>query len=308
MRGKIIKGIAGFYYVHVPLEPVPLEQALPDGSSMLSSVYACKARGVFRSQKQKPLVGDDVEITVLEETKREGTIERLLPRRRSLIRPAVSNVDQAVVLFAAAEPEPNLHLLDRFLVYLEWQEVPAIVCFNKSDLADPAKLKELTGIYTSCGYPVYGISVKKQEGIEELHSLFSGKTTVLAGPSGVGKSSLTNLLAPEAEMETGQVSEKIKRGRHTTRHSELFALGGQSYLMDTPGFASLELSGIEKEELWQYFPEFAAYEPYCRFKGCVHIGERECGVKDAVTEGEVAGSRYQSYRLLYEEIGQQKKY
>ena len=298
MQGKIVKGIAGFYYVHVPHPDPPFSPG----------VYACKARGIFRNQKQKPLVGDDVEIRLLEGDGQEGTIERLLPRSRVLVRPAVSNLDQAVVLFAAAEPEPNLHLLDRFLVYLACQEVPAVVCFNKKDLTETKRLEELVSIYTACGYPVYGISVRQREGIEELRQLFSGKTTALAGPSGVGKSSLTNLLIPEAGMETGQVSEKIKRGRHTTRHSELFALGGQSYLMDTPGFATLELSGIEKEELWRYFPEFAAYEPECRFQGCVHIGERECGVKDALARGELAESRYRSYQLLYEELAQQKKY
>ena len=319
MRGKIIKGIAGFYYVHVPKlgRDPELSDRDPESSGYESelsrcdseaAVIACKARGLFRNQNRKPLVGDDVEIVLSETDEREGTIQELLPRRSSLIRPAVANVDQAVVLFAAAEPEPNRNLLDRFLVYLEREKVPAIVCFNKSDLVEKERLDILRQTYAGCGYPVYTLSVLKKEGIGEFKELLAGKTTVLAGPSGVGKSSLTNLLVPEAEMETGQVSEKIKRGRHTTRHSELFSLGGSSYLMDTPGFASLELSGVEKEELWRYFPEFEPYEPDCRFQGCVHIGERECGVKNALAEGKIAESRYESYRQLYEELRQQKKY
>lgn len=292
MQGKIIKGIAGFYYVHVPE----------------SGVYECKARGNFRNQKIKPLVGDDVELVSLDEEKMLGNITRILPRTSALIRPAVANVDQAVVVFAAAEPDPNLNLLDRFLVSMECQQVPTVICFNKNDLVTEEQRDRLKSIYQSCGYPVYCISVKEKEGLEEVRSLLKGRTTVLAGPSGVGKSSFTNYLIPDAEMETGQVSEKIKRGRHTTRHSEFFFLGDDSYLLDTPGFSSLTVEGLEKEEVWKYFPEFAEHEPYCKFQGCVHIGEKVCGVKDAVARGEIAESRYRNYQLIYEEIKQQKKY
>lgn len=292
MRGKIVKGIAGFYYVHVPE----------------AGVYECKARGNFRNQKKKPLVGDDVEITVLDEEKMLGNITAILPRTSELIRPAVANVDQAVVIFAAAEPDPNLNLLDRFLLSMEYQHVPTVICFNKNDLVTSEQMEGLKQIYTGCGYPVYAISVHQQEGLDEIRQLLMGKTTVLAGPSGVGKSSFTNSLIPDAEMETGQVSEKIKRGKHTTRHSELFFLGEQSYLMDTPGFSSLYVEGLEKEEVWKYFREFQQYEPECRFQGCVHIGEKVCGVKDALARGEIAESRYRNYQLIYEEVRQQKKY
>jgi len=292
MRGKIVKGIAGFYYVHVPE----------------SGVYECKARGNFRNQKKKPLVGDDVEITVLDEEKMLGNITAILPRTSELIRPAVANVDQAVVIFAAAEPDPNLNLLDRFLLSMEYQQVPTVICFNKNDLVTTEWMEELKQIYVRCGYPVYAISVHQQEGLDEIRKLLLGKTTVLAGPSGVGKSSFTNSLIPDAEMETGQVSEKIKRGKHTTRHSELFFLGEHSYLMDTPGFSSLYVEGLEKEEVWKYFREFQQYEPECRFQGCVHIGEKVCGVKDALARGEIAESRYRNYQLIYEEVRQQKKY
>lgn len=292
MQGKIVKGIAGFYYVHVPE----------------SGLYECKARGNFRNQKIKPLVGDNVEIDLLDEQERTGNIRSILPRTSELIRPAVANIDQALVVFAAAEPEPNLNLLDRFLLSMEYQQIPTIICFNKNDLVSGETEEELRRTYTGCGYPVHMVSVRERRGTDEIRELLSGKTTVMAGPSGVGKSSFTNLLVPEAGMETGTVSEKIKRGKHTTRHSELFFLGDDSYLMDTPGFSSLYIEGMEKEEVKGYFREFRQYEPYCRFQGCVHIGERECGVKDALAGGEIAKSRYQNYQLIYEEIKNQKKY
>ena len=223
MRGKIIKGIAGFYYVH-------------DG---IGSIYECRAKGIFRNRKIKPLVGDDVEITVLSEQEKTGNIDRILERKNQLIRPAVSNVDQAVVVFAVTEPMPNLNLLDRFLVMMERQKVPVMICFNKIDLAGEEEVEKLRAIYEPAGYPIYFISTYENSGLDLLHQLIVGKTTVLAGPSGVGKSSITNFLQPEAGMETGSVSEKIKRGRHTTRHSELFFVEEGTYMMDTPGFSSM---------------------------------------------------------------------
>ena len=186
MRGKIIKGIAGFYYVH-------------DG---ISRVYECRARGIFRNRNMKPLVGDDVEFSILHEADAEGSIDEILPRRNELIRPAVSNVDQALVVFAVTDPAPNLNLLDRFLVMMESQGLPAVICFNKTELADPGKQETLRAIYAPAGYPVYFVSVYEKEGLEEIRRLIRGKTTVLAGPSGVGKSSLTNFLQPAAGMET----------------------------------------------------------------------------------------------------------
>ena len=216
MTGKIIKGIAGFYYVH-------------DGKS---DVFQCKAKGVFRNRKIKPLVGDDVEFEITDEKDKEGNITEILPRKNSLIRPAVANIDQAIVVFALMDPEPNLNLLDRFLVMMETQQIPVTICFNKADLTKAGEEEKYRAIYEPAGYDVIFISVYEKEGMDEIRKRIAGKTTVLAGPSGVGKSSLTNCLYPEAEMETGSVSEKIRRGRHTTRHSQLFFLGEKTFMMD----------------------------------------------------------------------------
>lgn len=292
MTGKILKGIAGFYYVHAT-----------DGN-----LYECKAKGVFRNKKLKPLVGDDVDITILDEAERKGNIDEILPRKNALVRPSVANVDQALVLFSITHPEPNLNLLDRFLVMMEVQEVPVNVCFNKIDLTGDEKMLELKRIYETAGYPVYFTSTCENQGIEKIQALVRGKTTVLAGPSGVGKSSLTNLLYPQAEMETGTISEKIQRGKHTTRHSELFDIGQNTYMMDTPGFSSMYIEDMECGHLKDYFPEFESYEENCRFLGCVHIGERDCGVKDAVEEGKISRNRYENYRLLYQELKEKRRY
>lgn len=292
MKGKIIKGIAGFYYVH-------------DGRN---KIYECKAKGVFRNRNIKPLVGDDVEFMVLDEKEGTGNIDAILPRKNKLIRPAVSNVDQAVVVFAVTEPLPNLNLLDRFLVMMERQEIPVIICFNKIDLSGGKEIEELRAIYGPAGYTLHFISTYEAAGLEKLHELIAGKTTVLAGPSGVGKSSITNFLQPEARMETGVVSEKIKRGKHTTRHSELFFVENGTYMMDTPGFSSMYIEDLEPNELKDYFPEFSEYEEECRFLGCIHVGEKVCGVKTAVADGKISRSRYDNYLLLYQELKDKRRY
>lgn len=291
MTGRIIKGIAGFYYVYV------------EGCG----VYECKAKGVFRNRKVKPLVGDRVEIQVIDETEHKGNMEEILPRTSELIRPAVANVDQAMVIFAAAKPKPNLSLLDRFLISMEQKEVPSIICFNKIDEASEEELQRLKEIYGGCGSGLLFISARYEQGVEEIRDLLRGKTTTVAGPSGVGKSTLINLLVPDAEMETGQISQKIDRGKHTTRHSELFRVEEDSYIFDTPGFSSLELMGLEKEELRYYFPEFAPYEGSCRFQGCVHGQEPGCAVKEAVEQGKINRERYESYRLLFGELQEKEK-
>lgn len=244
MQGKIIKGIAGFYYVYGENEVL----------------YECKAKGIFRKDNQKPLVGDNVEITVLNEQEREGNLTRILPRKNSLIRPAVANVDQAFVIFAMDNPKPNFMLLDRFLIMMEQADIPAVICFNKKDLATEKETQELYQTYQSCGYQVLLTSALEEEGIDEIHRILKGKTTVVAGPSGVGKSSLTNLLQAEVQMETGEISRKLKRGKHTTRHSQVIPVGENTFLMDTPGFSSLYLMDMEEQELKDYFPEFRKYE------------------------------------------------
>lgn len=292
MRGKIVKGIAGFYYVHA--EDL--------------QIYECRARGIFRRENIKPLVGDDVELEVLDQQEKEGNIRLILPRRSRLIRPAVANIDQALVIFAIRKPEPNFNLLDRFLIMMEQQGLPSVICFNKSDIASAQDRADLQSAYETCGYQVFFISVKEEEGLREVRRVLQGKTTTVAGPSGVGKSSLINCLYPQAEMETGAVSEKIDRGRHTTRHSELFALDGESYIMDTPGFSSLQLFDMEKEELKDFYPEFREYEDGCRFRGCVHVSEPGCSVKAALAEGRISKVRYHNYMVLYEELKERKKY
>ncbi|NLJ97081.1 MAG: ribosome small subunit-dependent GTPase A [Clostridiales bacterium] len=293
MKGKIIKGIAGFYYVHVPKENL---------------IYECKAKGIFRNKNIKPLVGDDVEINTDDQPEGSGIITNVLPRKTEIKRPAVANVDQAMVIFAAAEPEPNLNLLDRFLIMMQRQKVKTVVCFNKNDIVEQQDMSLLIDTYKRCGYEVVSISVLQNDGLPTIYGILNGKTTVLAGPSGVGKSSLINLLKPEAKMEVGQVSEKIKRGRHTTRHSELIYIENDTYVMDTPGFSSLYINELEKEELKDYFNEFKEYENNCRFIGCMHLNEPGCAVKDALSEGQISSIRYDNYKTLYNELKAIKRY
>lgn len=287
-----MKGIAGFYYVHV------------EGCG----IYECKAKGIFRKDNQKPLVGDNVEMDILQEEEKKGNIVRLLPRKNSLIRPAVANVDQALVIFAVEDPSPNYMLLDRFLVTMERERIPVNICFNKKDLAGQGDLEFLSSTFGSCGYQVLFTSAREEERLPEVEELLRGKTTVVAGPSGVGKSSITNRMQSEVYMETGEISRKLGRGKHTTRHSQIIPVGTDTYLVDTPGFSSLYLEDMEKEELKDYFPEFRKYEGQCRFQGCVHIHEPSCSVKNALEQGEISRLRYEDYVNLYEELKGKRRY
>ena len=296
MLGRIVKGIAGFYYVET-------KDAV---------IYECKAKGIFRKSGIKPIVGDNVEIEIIDEDNRQGNLVDVLPRKNCLYRPPVANVDQAVILFAIVKPDPNYNLLDRFLIMMRQQNLPVIICFNKQDIATREEAKELHDAYEKCGYQVLFISVKEEKGLDELKALLKGKTSTLAGPSGVGKSSLLNKLVPDAMMETSELSRKIDRGKNTTRHSELFYVkelstdGDETYIIDTPGFTSLELRDVTADTLMNYYPEFESFEPGCRFGGCSHIAEPDCGVKEALEAGDLAKVRYDNYRIIYSDLKRMK--
>lgn len=292
MQGRIVKGIAGFYYVRCQ-----------DGV-----VYECKAKGVFRKDKKKPLVGDYVSMDVLNCDQALGNIVEILERKNELIRPAVANIDQALVIFAAAYPEPNLGLLDRFLIRMEYHDIPTIICFNKCDLVSEDEVCHLRRIYEPAGYQLLFISAGLEKGIEQVKFALQGKVTTLAGPSGVGKSTLINLLQNQVVMETGTISEKIERGKHTTRHSELLEIDRDTYIFDTPGFSSLDVSELLPEELETCFPEMVPYHGKCRFLGCAHIHEPDCGVKQALANGKISQERYDDYVNLYAECKNKRRY
>ena len=309
MTGKIIKGIGGFYYIHTADD----------------RIYSCRAVGIFRKLGIKPLVGDNVSFEVTDPKDMEGSLTKIHERKNILIRPAVANIDQAMIVFAVRDPDPNLNLLDRFLVYMGMQKIPVIIFFNKSDLNTEGRMEHYRKIYESAGYTVICGSTHDPETIEKIRSALHGKTTVLAGPSGVGKSSLTNRLFEGANMEVGELSKKIRRGKQTTRHTELIALKepgtlkpdtdtrgtgetetaeSESYVLDTPGFTSLYLSGVASAELSDYFEEFTPYIPDCRFVGCSHVYEAPsiCGVRQATERDAVSKERYENYCQIYEEL------
>lgn len=292
MTGKIVKGIAGFYYVYCRDK----------------GLFECKAKGVFRNKKIKPLVGDNVELDILDEGKFLGSIVKVLPRNNYLLRPEVANVDQAVIIFAVKNPDPNLNLLSRFLIRMEKEGVDTLICFNKEELMPEAYCQELAAIYANSGCRILFTSTYEKMGMEELRKEIEGKTTVFAGPSGVGKSSIINYIYPDAYMQTGDISDKIKRGKHTTRHSELFRVQDDTYILDTPGFTSLHLEEFDKDELRYYFHEFEEYEGKCRFHGCIHVNEPDCAVKKEVSDGKIHKTRYEHYLELYQERKNVRRY
>lgn len=291
MQGKIIKGIAGFYYVNINNK----------------GTFECKAKGSFRNEKTKPLVGDDVVIDIIDEEKRIGNVVSILPRKSSMIRPACANVDQALVIFAIKSPDPNFNLLDRFLIYMEAEEVPCIIVFNKDDLGNEEEADNIRQAYNNAGYPLFFVSAKDNAGIDALKDILKNKTTVVAGPSGVGKSSLINLLCKNDYMETGSISEKTERGKHTTRHAELLPVAEGTYIMDTPGFTSLDVFGATKDTLKDFYNEFADCSLNCKFDDCVHLNEPECGVKAAVESGKISKLRYDNYVELLTELKNKKE-
>ncbi len=288
MIGKIIKGISGFYYVES-------EQ----------TIYECKARGVFRNRNEKPLVGDFVEFKIVSEDDKKGNIERILDRKSLLKRPEVSNVDQALIVFSSIDPFPDIHLLNRFLVSMEYAKVKPYICINKDDLK---KEENIPKIFKSTPYKVLILSVKENRGLSDLKELLNGKTTALSGPSGVGKSSIINKISGKELMEVGDISRKIKRGKNTTRHTFLITLWENTYILDTPGFLNLDVPDIEKEDLQYLFPEFNEFIGQCRFRGCLHKKEPNCAIKEAAFEGKIAEERYDDYVVFLDEILGRKKF
>jgi len=281
-QGIIVKGVGGFYYVKTDDRTVE-----------------CKARGKFRSEKMSPLVGDIVDI---EEQGGSGVIENILPRKTELIRPPVANVDQAIIVFAATKPDPNFELLDKFLLLCHKNNLDIIICINKIDLMDISEVDDLFSFYKDSGFTLIYTSTITGFGIAEIKRKLKDKITVFAGPSGVGKSSLANSIQPSLNMKTGEISKKIGRGKQTTRHTELQELDGGGFIVDTPGFSSLNIDFIDKENISYFFPEFSEYIGLCKFSSCAHITEPGCAIKEAVEKKLINIRRYDSYKKLYNEI------
>lgn len=279
MVGKIMKAISGFYYVECE-----------------GKVYECRAKGILKKNNITPLVGDFAEFEILSEV--EGNVLGVVNRKNSLIRPPVANVDLAIIVVALKTPEPSLFFIDKQLIFLSKNNIQPLICLNKSDLEEGRKIKE---IYEKIGCKVLFTSAKEKQGIEELKLELNGKTAAFVGNSGVGKSSLTNLLIDEKRMEEGNLS-KIERGKQTTRHSELLRLYDNTYIIDTPGFSSFEVSDIDSKELVFQFSEFMQYIADCRYDDCTHVGESECGIKHALSEGKISESRYESFVTLYQKL------
>lgn len=282
LNGTIIKGIGGFYYVEAA-----------------ERIYECKARGAFRKAKVTPLVGDSVEISVEENGK--NSIESIKERRNFFNRPPIANVDNLVIVSSTCAPKPNLLIIDRLTAVAYYKNVRPIIVFTKDDLTDAHEYIE---IYSETGIPVFSVSNKTGEGVEEIKALLDGSISVFTGNSGVGKSSLLNCIAPEFSLETGEISQKLGRGRHTTRHVELFKVGS-GYIADTPGFSSLDFETndiIMKDELADCFPEFRDYLGQCKFTSCAHVNDKGCKVIEALNNGLIRPTRHESYVTLYNEV------
>lgn len=290
MNGTIVKGIAGFYYVKTGEE-----------------LYQCRARGVFKKEGVTPAVGDEVIFEPGRGEEDDGVVAEILPRKNRFIRPPIANVDCFAIVMAAAHPKPNLAVADKFFIMAEKSNTEAVFCLNKMDLAKNDLIRQIRQRYKDA-YPVVCLSSTQKQGLEELKERIQGKRTALAGPSGVGKSTILNALKPEAEAQTGLVSHKTKRGKHTTRHCELFDLGDGTMLFDTPGFTSFEILEAEEEELQHLYPELRPFIGSCRYDNCRHLKEPDCAVRQAAEEGRIPMERYESYKAHLEEIQAKNRY
>ncbi len=289
LEGIIIKGIAGFYYV-----------------STTEGIFECKARGKFRIDNVSPMVGDRVIIQIIDTKDFTGSVYKILPRKNELIRPKVSNIDQVIIVFAATNPKLNFDLLDKFILIIEKQNIEIVICINKIDIDKNNILETVKQIYANTGYPVIGTSTKEQIGIDILKNYLSDKVNVFAGPSGVGKSSLLNKLDSKLEFKTGEISTKISRGKHTTRHAELVKFERGGYIVDSPGFTSLYIEDIEPEDLQYYFKEFQPFIGKCKFNPCSHIHEPDCDILEQLGKT-IPYQRYEHYKAIYEQLQLQKK-
>lgn len=288
IEGLIIKKYSSFYYVQ--------DKNL--------DIYECKLRGKIKNQLV--LTGDKVLITPLEDNK--GVIENILPRKNELYRPRIANVTKLLIVMANNRPLPSLSLLDRLLFFAYYYQIKPAIILNKGDLERSDNAQIIKEYYPKLNIDVIVTSTKTKMGLDELEFIINGEIAVLAGPSGVGKSSLLNLLIEEINIKTQEVSEKIGRGRHTTRHVELFSLPNGGLIADTPGFSTLDLPPLDKYELASYFPDFTEHNIYCKFNDCLHLKEKECGVKEAVEAGIIAKSRYDNYLVMLEEIKENERY
>ena len=289
--GIIIKGIGGFYYVKAD-----------------EKLYECKARGIFRKNAVIPLPGDKVVISVNDEEEKLGNLDEILPRSSELVRPAVANINQIVIVISIKSPQPDIILLDKLLITAELKELKAVVCINKIDLDIENEAKRICDSYSKAGFEVYITSSNLKQGFEEIRGIFKDRITVFAGQSGVGKSTILNTITDSLAMETGEVSKRLDRGKHTTRHAELIELKSGGYIVDTPGFSSFELDEIAFDKLENYYPEFNAYINKCRFTWCSHIKEPDCVVKEALEKGDIDRGRYERYIQFYTELKSNKEY
>lgn len=283
-RGLILKGVGGFYTVKCD-----------------NGTYECRTRGIFRKKGITPLAGDFVNFSITDEAAREGWIEEIEQRQNFFIRPPVANVNQIAIVMTMVFPEPDFLLVDKLLITAEKNGITPFIIINKIDLIDENKLSEIECIYKGTGYHIIPMTKVGKKGYDELHERLKGYRTVFAGQSGVGKSTILNNIIDSWVMETGDMS-KIQRGRHTTRHVQLLSLDNDGYVVDTPGFSSMSLEGVEYDALSSMYPEFNRLEGQCKFHGCSHIKEPGCAVKDSVQAGEISTIRYECYQRLYEEL------